>query len=93
MRRHTILSAVVAVVASLPLAAGADGFRCGNDLVRNGDSVLDVTDACGEPDRKVRLVGEDDQFVGHAYYYRLTNQFDRKITFHGGQVVRVESLN
>ncbi len=74
--------------------AEAGYLRCGQDLVNPGDSYLDVTDACGEPDREVTLVGEDDQRVGTALYYRGGyGQADRRVYLLGGTVTGIERLN
>ena len=74
--------------------ARAASLRCGNDLVQPGDSYLDVTDACGEPAREVALVGEDDQRVGTALYYRGGyGQADRKVYLRGGTVTAIERLD
>lgn len=70
----------------------ADSLRCGNDLVRPGDSVLDVQDACGKPDREVAIMGEDNTRVGTAFYYRMEYKADRKVYFRGGAVTGIERL-
>lgn len=91
MRVCVFLAAVIIATAGVP--ASADSLRCGNDLVRAGDSVLAVTDACGRPDREVAVVGEDNQRVGTAFYYQLENRADRKIHLRGGTVTMVERLD
>ncbi len=74
--------------------ARAASLRCGNDLVQRGDSYLDVTDACGKPAREVALVGEDDQRVGTALYYKGGyGKADRKVYLRGGTVTGIERLN
>lgn len=84
--------AVMFVLLSTATAAHADGLRCGNDLVRPGDSVLDVTDACGTPDREVVIVDKHNHRVGTAFYYRVNNKADRKVYFRGGSVTAIERL-
>lgn len=94
MRAARFLSAAgLVIVATVGAPAWADSLRCGNDLVRAGDSVLAVTDACGRPDREVAVVGEDNQRVGTAFYYRLPNRANRKVHLRGGAVTRVERLD
>ena len=73
-------------------APHADSLRCGNNLIRPGDSVLEVTDACGRPDREVAIVDGDNDRVGTAFYYRLNNKADRKVYFRGGSVTDIERL-
>lgn len=90
--RLTTIIAVVAVFG-VDTAQGA-GLRCSQDLVQPGDSYLDVTDACGEPAREVALVGEDDQRVGTALYYRGEyGKADRKVYLRGGAVTAIERLD
>lgn len=92
------------VIRGLPIGAAVclmvtgdargDSLRCERDLVRPGDSYLAVTDACGEPDREVALMGEDDQRVGTALYYRGEyGQADRKVYLRGGAVTGIERLD
>lgn len=85
------IPAAIALLLAVP-AAHADSLRCGNDLVRPGDSVLDVQDACGRPDREAAIIGEDNTRVGTAFYYRMEYKADRKVIFRGGAVDRIERL-
>lgn len=92
MPRHTLATAIALTVLTTP--AAADSLRCGNDLVQDGDSYLDVTDACGEPAREVAIVGEDNQRIGTALYYRGDyGQADRKVYMRGGSVTGIERLD
>jgi len=91
MRYILTTIATLALLATAP-GAQASALRCGNDLIVPGDSILDVEDACGTPDREVALIGQNDQRVGTAYYYRLHNKSDRKIIFRGGSVAAIEVL-
>lgn len=91
MRCSAAVAAALVVIFATPVRA--DGLRCGNELVREGDSVLAVTDACGEPDRRVAVVGDDNQRVGTAFYYRQDNRADRKVHLRGGKVTRIERLD
>ena len=88
-----ITAALLTGFAAMLACSSAQAFRCGNDLVLVGDSVLAVEDACGHPDRKVVLVGKDDQRVGTAFYYRLEQKAPRKVYMRGGTVTRVERLD
>ena len=45
MRRSNFLL----LLSFAPLAAGADGMRCGNALITRGDNVLRVQHECGDP--------------------------------------------
>lgn len=86
-----LVIAVSVVLLSLT-SVHAASLRCGNDLVRPGDSILDVTEVCGNPDREVAIVGADNQRVGTAFYYRMDNKADRKVYFRGGSVTAIERL-
>ena len=49
-RRSEMRRSIFLLVLSLaPLAAEADGMRCGNALVTRGDNVLRVQHECGDP--------------------------------------------
>jgi len=95
MKRTAALPLFATVMAALVAhGAQAASLRCGQNLVQPGDSYLDVTDACGDPDREVELVGEDDQRVGTALYYRGGyGQADRKVYLRGGAVTGIERLD
>jgi len=85
---------VLATIGILNQDAEAAGLRCGHDLVQEGDSYLDLTDACGDPDREVALVGEDNQQVGTALYYEGGyGKADRKVYLRGGTVTGIERLD
>jgi hypothetical protein len=43
------LPALLLVVSLAPLAAYADGMRCGNALITRGDNLLRVQHECGTP--------------------------------------------
>jgi len=88
--------ALFAAVMALLVAQGAQAasLRCGQDLIQPGDSYLEVTDACGDSDRQVELVGENDQRVGTALYYRGDyGRADRKVYLRGGTVTAIERLD
>ena len=85
---------IVFVLGSYAPDAAADSLRCDGDLVRPGDSYLAVTDACGDPVREVALIGEDNERVGTALYYRGGyGQADRKVYLRGGTVTGIERLD
>lgn len=91
IHRMKYAPATLALLLIAPTVYG-DSLRCGNDLVRPGDSVLDVQDACGQPDREVAIMGEDNTRVGTAFYYRMKYKADRKVYFRGGSVTGIERL-
>jgi hypothetical protein len=94
VRRPRFAAAIAAICIAVTITPlHAAGLRCGNDLVRPGDSVLAVADSCGEPDRRAAIVGEDNHRIGTAYYYRQENKAARKVYFRGGEVTRIERLD
>ena len=48
-RQQTEFAAGVALLALAAGCAHADGFRCGNKLIVEGDTILKVAAACGNP--------------------------------------------
>ncbi len=54
----------------LPLDARADTMRCGNRIVKDGDTIEKVLDTCGEPASRERTwIQRAPQYeVGGAYY-------------------------
>lgn len=86
------LATTLTVIAAPEILAA--GLRCGGDLVQPGDSYLGVTEACGQPAREVALVGQDNQRVGTALYYKGEyGKADRKVYMRGGTVTRIERLD
>lgn len=66
------LAGLVATTAFLlPLAAGADSFRCGTRLVTDGDSIAKVEALCGPPtsvERREVLQRPIRWYRGRPYY-------------------------
>src|SRR5690554_3744232 len=82
-RSMMVIRALVLVLAAGSAAAVAtDTMRCGNRLIQEGDHLVKVNEACGEPDymeeRTVWLSGYDpsialppDASRDHRRYYSL----------------------
>lgn len=84
------LAAAAAAPLLLALAAPVVGaMRCGSDLVAEGDSVLKLLDACGEP-----TFGDPALYLGTAEWtYNFgPNEFMMKVLIRDGQVERIEEL-
>jgi hypothetical protein len=61
---------LLALLLSLAVPQGAGAFRCGNDLVQEGDRKIEVLHKCGEPDSvdEWETVKPVSTFVlGHRY--------------------------
>lgn len=76
--------------------SGADTYRCGQKLVRTGDSPTDVLRVCGEPRRRDRgrervvLEGAPESVTVERWYYRQgSRSLEHVVMIHGGQVVRI----
>ncbi len=61
---------LMAILAGLPLAAGAETFRCGQYIASPDMSVEELLEKCGEPDRKeteeVDVYGPNAQGAGRV---------------------------
>lgn len=72
--RHLIL----ATLAGLPLAAGAETFRCGQFIASPDMSVDELVEKCGEPDRKstkqVDVYGPNASGAGRVMRGTVTTQ-------------------
>lgn len=85
--------AMIGCALALMHPAQAASLRCGGDLIQEGDSVIAVQDACGEPVREAAIVNDNGARVGTALYYRYDYGADRKVVLSGGKVTRVERLD
>lgn len=79
------------VAGALLLAAGpaAAAIRCGTDLVDEGDSVIKLLEACGEP-----TLGDPALYLGTAewtYNFGPTG-FITRVLIRDGRVERIEDL-
>lgn len=79
--------------------ARADGFYCGNRLVKHGDSDSAVQAKCGEPDSRAPVVETQclapgwcqTVQVGERWTYNLgPQQFIRHLTFQNQRLYKVE---
>jgi hypothetical protein len=78
-------------LALVPLTAHA--LRVGNQLVREGDTKLEVRDVLGPPDLRERVESRGGGTLGWRYYYRLRKGATWKeviLHFRGGRVFRIE---
>jgi hypothetical protein len=71
MPRFSLRCASVAMVALLVLAAPALGLRCGNNLVHEGDHVIEVLNKCGEPVWRERW---EDEVIDRRFFDTLERQ-------------------
>ena len=93
MKRWWLIFAIL--VFTLPATAQALEFRCGTQLVSVGDKAFEVEQKCGEPVAK-EMVGytlRDDrrELEIKEWIYGPTNGVYYYLTFHGTDLVRIES--
>jgi hypothetical protein len=111
MRGHTIANVLLALAVAMTYSSMsiADGLRCGNKLVQQGDSRASVRAKCGEPvdiTHKTILRRPSYVFRGRLYYgdevaveeegwiYNLgPNKFMRRVRIVDGIVEDVETLD
>ncbi|MBA1145562.1 DUF2845 domain-containing protein [Ectothiorhodospiraceae bacterium WFHF3C12] len=88
------------VIAGLLLAwsGAASAFRCGNELVREGDRKYDVRRACGHPDYVEKEADAYLEGLGYVgvrevwYYDPGGNAFVRRLTFREGRLSHIETV-
>lgn len=88
MRRPARL---VLLVLLLGGGAGAHGaLRCGTDLITEGDSVVKLLEACGDP-----ATGNPDLYLDTAEWtYNFgPNEFMYRVLIRDGAVERIEELD
>lgn len=87
---------VLVLGIGLTLAFPAHGFRCGNELVLEGDRKYDVLDKCGEPDFQERHAGAYLEGIGAVgitetwYYNPGSTGLIRILTFRRGALRSIE---
>jgi len=92
MRATTqILTAAALAAAVTP--ATADSLRCGGDLIDSGDSIMEVTEACGEPARETAITNEEGVRVGTALFYQPSGKSVRKVIIYGGEVAGIRRID
>lgn len=81
----------------LPASAGADSYRCGQKLVRSGDSVAKVLQVCGEPrhkssgqgEIKIRGVAKTTR-VQRWHYRQGSRRLEHVVLIYKGKVAAIE---
>ena len=86
LRRLAIVGGALALLANAPASAA---MRCGTELVVEGDSVLKLLEACGEPDMGVAALGPTN---AEWIYNFGPDEFMKRVVIRDGQVERIEEL-
>jgi len=97
MLKSSLLSSLLVFVLFCAVReSGADSYRCGQKLIRTGDSPADVLRVCGEPryrDRgqeSVVLEGAPQRLTVERWYYRQgSRSLEHVVMLYRGQVVRI----
>ena len=73
----------VGILVLLACSANAQAFRCGHNIVANGDSTEKVLEKCGPPAHQ----------NGNRWYYQLESGYlVREVRFGGGSVQQIRTL-
>ena len=93
--RRIALILWLAVAACGASPANADSLRCQGQLVRDGDSMAEVLDACGTPDFEDRWIGQGALGFGLPMQEWTYNPGPRRliqtVVFRGDRVMAVNS--
>ena len=87
---RVLASAFLVASLSPDIVFAADFLRCGQHLVRVGDTKIDVIHRCGEPYFRELISGSDERSVEQWFYIPARTKFQRIVTFRGTRVVRIE---
>lgn len=86
------------VLSAFVDTARADSFRCGQKIVRTGDSPGDLLSRCGEPrykDRgyeKMRTQGSQKKVrVERWYYKKSSRRLERIVVIHKGRIIAINT--
>ena len=75
------------------LPAAAFGLRVGNELIREGDTKLEVLEVMGPPVLRERVETAEGGTIGWRYYYRVQSGATEKdviLHFRGGRIRKIE---
>lgn len=98
-RQHLLFLALVALLAALPVDAGASSLYCGRHLIKPGDLTYQVAEVCPEPFFIERWSYSDPYGFAHlhgGYEAWLLNfgprKLIRRLVFFNGYLQRVQEL-
>ncbi|MGH8579028.1 MAG: DUF2845 domain-containing protein [Gammaproteobacteria bacterium] len=69
-----------------------DSFRCGNHLVKAGDTKLAVMEKCGPPVLKETVSGANEARVEKWHYRPSSRSFERILTFTGARLIDIDTI-
>ena len=89
-----VVLVVGVTIAGLTTNDAKAGVRCGQDLIDTGDSMNSVLEACGEPERRARLVDDYGDTIGIVLYIDPGYGKDtRRLEIRSGRVSLIERLD
>ncbi len=86
-----LLVTALALIVTAP--AAGDTVRMGNQVLKRGDSKMELLDVAGEPDSRQGLETRYGGHSGERWYYRLEHNYPPKIvtfTIRDGRIVEIE---
>ena len=98
----TLLSFALMICLAMPAVAGGSRLRCGNTVIKKGDSMYRVVRECGEPEEEKR-VGEktygrvvDTVFLAKERLYVTEWIYDKGdflhiLTFEGSRLTKLSA--
>ena len=95
--RYRVISLLL-VMTFLPVCeAGADSYRCGRKIVRDGDTVAQLLALCGEPRFKsrgaavIRVDGVDKRTSVQRWHYKKgSRSLERIVLIYQGRIAAIE---
>lgn len=94
---HLAILVALCLWFSSPPEAAADSYRCGRTVVRDGDPVLKLLTACGEPRLRaegvgmIRVDGERKKIPVQRWYYKTGNRsLEHVVVIHGERIAAIE---
>ena len=99
MRRSIFICMMIVTMDwVLSRAVFADSYRCGQKLVREGDSTARLLALCGEPrfkdsgTERIRVKGTDaDKRVQRWYYKKSSRSLERIVLIYAGNIVGIKT--
>ena len=87
---NRLVTLILLAAWMVPAVVPAETLRCGSNLIRVGDTKLDVIRFCGEPFFREVISGANERNEEQWFYVPAATQFQRSVTFRGTRVVRIE---
>jgi hypothetical protein len=97
MKCPLVICAALLAALMLPPTAGADSYRCGRKVVRDGDTVERLLEVCGPPLRKtsgsetIEVSGVPRKARVSRWHYRMgARRLERVVLVYRGRIAAIE---